>query len=202
MILKTVGICSSSVHQAIDHVLENVKIKNVFEIEHYIKSYWRPADLVLCAKNPLAYDERLKPEGVEVQSQRLKLNSCRELRGVAELFLGQLERDRCWNWAWSVISGSHLNLLRESGSFPLITSSSPVLQSLLAVVVLVKECAAKEFVGRGNSLRTGKVLSYEKTYRLHARLTCTQEQRWGTGKFPPLPETQEWNYEKTFSFPP
>ena len=94
MILKTVGICSSSVHQAIDHVLENVKIKNVFEIEHYIKSYSRPADLVLCAKNPLTYDERLKPEGVEVQSQRLKLSSCRELRGVAELFLGQLERDR------------------------------------------------------------------------------------------------------------
>ena len=69
MILKTVGICSSSVHQAIDHVLENVKIKDVFETEHYIKSYSRPADLVLCAKNPLADDETLQPEGVEVEGQ-------------------------------------------------------------------------------------------------------------------------------------
>ena len=64
---------------------------------------------------------------------------------------------------WRIIKHSgksglvfHLYLLREACTFPFITGSSPVLQSLLAVVVLVQKCSTKEFIGRSNSLRTEK----------------------------------------------
>ena len=62
----------------------------------------------------------------------------------------------------------HLYLLRKACSFPFVTGSPPILQSLLAVVVLVQESSTKEFVGRSNSLRTKKLRKrFEAIWELH-----------------------------------
>ena len=54
-------------------------------------SYQAQAYLVLCAKNPLADDETLQPERVEVEGQGFQLRASCELGGISELLLGQLQ---------------------------------------------------------------------------------------------------------------
>ena len=66
MILKTVRISSPSIHQPIDHILEDHEVSMLAMQTGY---------LVLCAKNSLADDERLQTEGVKVQGQCLQLSS-------------------------------------------------------------------------------------------------------------------------------
>ena len=85
VILKTVSIGCSSVHQPVDHVLQN---KRVNDIKLSSEAY-----LVLCAKNPLADDETLQPEGVEVEGQGFQLRPSCELGGISELLLGQLQQE-------------------------------------------------------------------------------------------------------------
>ena len=87
VILKTVSIGCSSVHQPVDHVLQNKRVKTNFRTS----SYQAQAYFVLCAKNPLADDETLQPEGVEVEGQGFQLCASCELGGISELLLGQLQ---------------------------------------------------------------------------------------------------------------
>ena len=89
VILKTVSIGCSSVHQPVDHVLQNKRGKT----DITTSSYQAQAYLVLCAKNPLADDETLQPEGVEVEGQGFQLRASCELGGISELLLGQLQEE-------------------------------------------------------------------------------------------------------------
>ena len=89
VILKTVSIGCSSVHQPVDHVLQRRNSQN----KHHDCNYQAQAYLVLCAKNPLADDETLQPEGVEVEGQGFQLGASCELGGISELLLGQLQEE-------------------------------------------------------------------------------------------------------------
>ena len=100
---------------------------------------------MLGAEDPLADDEGLQPQRVQVQADGVQVVAAGELAGVAVLLLGQLD------------------LLGEPRLVPHLARRAPVLDGALRVVVLVQEGGAEQLEGAGDPLgavvqRVGQIL--------------------------------------------
>merc|ERR1712045_686177 len=91
-----------------------------WRLSAYAAPVHQPVDhvLVLGAEDPLADDEGLQPQRVQVQADGVQVVAAGELAGVAVLLLGQLD------------------LLGEPRLVPHLARRAPVLDGALRVVVL------------------------------------------------------------------